>query len=113
MVVALARALVERALDRFLDVPAPNQELIIGQVQIDVTEQHRGSRPGLEAQGRHAVLDGEGHLHWPTRPERGYQPAGSGSSENGAEKPITVTSGWPSPVTTLVRSRPRLQAVTN
>jgi hypothetical protein len=39
MVVALARALVERALDRFLDVPAPNQELIIGQVQIDVRPQ--------------------------------------------------------------------------
>src|SRR5258708_38228171 len=74
MVVALARALVERALDRFLDVPAPNQELIIGQVQIDVTEQHRGSRPGLEAQGRHAVLDGEGRLHWPTRPERAVIP---------------------------------------
>src|SRR5262249_17907921 len=74
MVVALARALVERALDRFLDVPAPNQELIIGQVQIEVTEQHRGSRPGLEAQGRHAFLDGEGRLHWPARPERAVIP---------------------------------------
>src|SRR6266478_8195079 len=32
VVVALARVLVERTLDRLLDVPAPNQELIIGEV---------------------------------------------------------------------------------
>src|SRR3984893_19524287 len=69
VVVAFAHVLVERAFDGLLDVPAPNQEWIIGHVEIDVAEEHRGGRPGLEAQRRHAVLDGEGHLHWSTRPE--------------------------------------------
>jgi hypothetical protein len=44
VVVAFAHVLVERAFDGLLDVPAPNQEWIIGHVEIDVAEEHRGGR---------------------------------------------------------------------
>ena len=79
VVVAFTRALVERAVDRQLDVPAPGERRIVGEIDIDGAGQHRRAVVGFEPHARDPVLDREGHRHRRPRPEfRCRQPEGSG-----------------------------------
>jgi len=55
MVVAFARALVERALDRQLDVPAPGEHRMGDEIDIDIAKQHRRAVAGFEPRARHPV----------------------------------------------------------
>src|SRR5580704_9189548 len=69
VIVAFARALVERAADRQFDVPPPREHRIGSEVDIDMPTEHRGAVMGFEPHARHAVLDRESHAHRRTRPE--------------------------------------------
>jgi hypothetical protein len=75
VIVAFARALVERAADRQFDVPAPREHRVSGEVDIDMPKQHRRAVMGFEPHARHAVLDHECHRHRRTCPEFPMPPA--------------------------------------
>ena len=55
MVVAFARALVERAIDLQRDVPAPSEHRIGDEIDIDIAKQHRRAVPGFAPRARHPV----------------------------------------------------------
>src|SRR5580704_8066597 len=76
VIVAFARALVERATDGQFDVPPPREHRVSGKVDIDMPKQHRGAVMGFEPHARHAILDREGHAHRRTCPEFPMPPAG-------------------------------------
>jgi hypothetical protein len=75
MIVAFARALVERAADWQFDVPAPGEHRIGAKINIDVAKQHRRAVMGFEPHARHPVLDRKGHRHRGTGPEFPMSPA--------------------------------------
>jgi len=57
MVVAFARALVERAIDLQRDVPAPSEHRIGDEIDIDIAKQHRRAVPGFAPHARQPVYD--------------------------------------------------------
>src|SRR5438128_548242 len=88
VIVSFARALVERAADRQLDIPAPRQCRIDGEIDIDLAKQHRRAVAGLEPHARYPILDREGHRHRRTRPELPMSPAGGQQIERKASTKI-------------------------
>src|SRR5271169_3583608 len=88
VIVAFARALVERALDLQFDVPAPREHRVGGEIDIDLAKQHRRAVTGFEPQARHPVLDPKGHRHRRTRPEFPMSPAGGERIERKASPKI-------------------------
>src|ERR1700760_178893 len=58
MIIAFARALVERAADWQFDVPAPGEYWICGKINIYVAKQHRPAVVGFEPHPWNPVLHG-------------------------------------------------------
>jgi hypothetical protein len=63
VIVSFARALVERAADRQLDVPAPSEHRIGSEVDVDGAKQHRRAVMGLKPHARHPFFDREANRH--------------------------------------------------
>jgi len=112
VIVSFARALVERAADRQLDIPAPRQCRIDGEIDIDrrnsidalsrVSNRMLGT-PSLTAK---AIVIGERVQNFRCR-----QPEGSGSSGKLRPKSITVTTGPSSGFNTSPRPPQKCQPV--
>jgi hypothetical protein len=92
MIVALSRALVERAADQQFDVPAPRQHRIGGKIDVDVADQHRRAVVGFKPHAWHPVLDREGHRHGCPRPKFSLFPARGERIEREASSEVHLRS---------------------
>jgi hypothetical protein len=89
VIVAVSRALVERAADGQFD-PPPREHRVSGKVDIDMPKEHRRAVMGFKPHARHAVLDHECHRHRKTCPEFPMLPPGRGADRAGrvAQSPL-------------------------